>query len=59
MADRKGDPSKQPPECAALTATHGKCPHLIETSSASDMYGETYHCDVCGEHYRLYYDDMA
>lgn len=57
MADRKGDPAKQPPECKMRD--NGRCLHLRETSSNTDMDGETYHCDVCGEHYRLYYEDMA
>lgn len=63
-----GDKAKQPPECLKDVFTpdapgshHGKwgrCPHLKEVSSSSDMEGETYDCSVCGEHYRLYYDDM-
>jgi hypothetical protein len=56
MANRKGDPTKQPPECTMRS--DGRCPNLKETSG-NDMDGETYHCDVCGEHYRLYYEDMA
>jgi len=57
MADRRGDPTKQPAECKMRQCS--ECPHLRETSSQTDMGGETYHCDVCGEHYRLYYEDMA
>lgn len=57
MADRKGDPAKQGPECEMRSL--GRCRNLRETSSKTDMDGETYHCDVCGEHYRLYYEDMA
>lgn len=57
MADRKGDPAKRPSECKEPIS--GKCPHLQETSSRSDMDGETYSCEVCGERYRLYYEDMA
>lgn len=55
--DRKGDHQKQPPECREHGA--GACLNLIETSSPSDFDGETYDCKVCGEHYRLYYEDMA
>ena len=58
MADRKGDPAKQPPECG-LRQKRYSCPHLKETSSNTDMDGEAYRCDVCGEYYRLYYEDMA
>ena len=54
MSDRKGDPEKQPEGCKGSLA----CPNLIETSSATDFEGETYDCKVCGEHYRLYYEDM-
>jgi hypothetical protein len=57
MADRRGDPAKQPAECKMRQSS--ECQHLRETSSPTDMDGETYHCDVCGEHYRLYYEDMA
>lgn len=73
MGDRKGDASKQPPECAPRftpfgpdypkpagapgSGTWSRCPNIRE--SHSDMQGETYDCAVCGEHYRLYYEDMA
>ena len=54
MTDRKGDPSKQPPEC------HGDgvnvCPHLKEVGGGFD--GERYRCDVCGESFFLDYDEM-
>lgn len=66
MTDRKGDPSKQPPECKPVfTPTPGssngmgtwsRCPHMLETYS--DMSGERYGCDVCGAGYYLDYDDM-
>lgn len=55
MADRKGDPNKKPVECMKDGLT---CPHLEEISSNSDMDGESYSCKVCGEYYRLYYDEM-
>jgi hypothetical protein len=55
MADRKGDASKKSPECMKDGLT---CPNLKEISANNDMDKETYHCDVCGEHYHLYYDDM-
>lgn len=35
------------------------CPHLKEVSSPTDMDGETYACERCGERFRLYYEDMA
>lgn len=35
------------------------CPNIKETSSATDMDGETYECEKCNYRYRLYYDDMA
>jgi hypothetical protein len=57
MADIKGDPTKQPPECSMRD--NGRCPNLHETSSKFDMDGETYTCIVCGEYFRLYYEDMA
>lgn len=59
MSDRKGDPAKRPPECGRRNGEWGACNYLKETSSNTDMDGETYHCDRCGEHYRLYYEDMA
>lgn len=57
MSERKGDPARQPEACRA----HGvaRCPNLQETSGPTDFGGETYDCPVCGEHYRLYYEDMA
>lgn len=53
MADREGDPSKQPLECRQRGA---RCPHLKETGGGMD--GERYDCVVCGKHYFLDYDDM-
>lgn len=54
MADREGNPALQTPECRA-----GKpCPYLRETSSNTDMEGETYNCARCGKRYRLHYDEM-
>lgn len=68
MSDREADKSKRPPECQKDVFTPsepgshrgqwGGCPHVHETSSNSDMEGETYDCAVCGLHYRLYYEDM-
>lgn len=54
LADRKGNPDQQPPNCRAGRP----CPYLRETSSNTDMDGETYDCARCGKHYRLYYDEM-
>lgn len=73
VTDRKGDPTKQPPECESRFTPHAeprphgavgkgewsRCPNLRETSSPTDMDGETYDCDICGKYYRLYYDEMA
>lgn len=68
MSDRKGDPAKQPPDCEPRFTPSARnprigvwsqCPNLRETSSNTDMDGETYHCDVCGKHYRLYYEEMS
>lgn len=58
MADRKGDETKRPEDCGRRNGQWKSCRHLRETSG-NDMDGETYHCDVCGEHYRLHYEDMA
>lgn len=58
MADRKGIPALQPELCQKLISKTS-CPNMRETSSNTDMDGETYHCEVCGEHFRLYYEDMA
>ena len=53
MADLSGDPEKQTKECAS-----GTCPNLRDVSG-SDMSGERYDCLVCGQRFRLYYEDMA
>ena len=53
-ADRKGDPQKQPPECRGAGPL---CPHLREIGGGFE--GEFYECDVCGEYYKLWYEDMA
>lgn len=58
MADRRGDPTKQPEICKRLISKTS-CPNMRETSSNTDMDGETYDCPVCGEYFRLYYEDMA
>lgn len=52
--DRKGDKSKQPPECAV--DHNNRCSNLHNTYEGYDS--ETYACAVCGERYKLYYDDM-
>jgi hypothetical protein len=65
MGDRKGDKSKQPPECEPrfTPSAHdphrgvwSQCPNLKETGGG--MAGERYDCDVCGESYFLDYDEM-
>jgi hypothetical protein len=67
---RKGDPTKQPPECAPRFTPHpvpppagavgqgtwSQCPNLREVGGG--MEGERYACEVCGESYFLDYDDM-
>lgn len=55
MADIKGDPTKQPIECRINDAPP-RCPN-IDTISET-MSGETWKCNVCGERYKLYYEDM-
>jgi hypothetical protein len=54
MTDRAGDKTKQPEGCNETPST---CPNIKERDD-HDMSGETYHCDVCGAHYYLDYDDM-
>lgn len=54
MADRKGDPAKQPPECTMRT--DGKCPHLKDAGGGFE--GERYACEICGERYFLDYEEM-
>lgn len=58
MADRKGLESLKPQECGRRDGEWKPCKHLKEVSGF-DMDGETYDCSVCGEHYRLHYEDMA
>ena len=67
---RKGDPTKQPLECAPVFTPHpnprpigavgdgtwSQCPNLKEIGGGFD--GEQYDCQVCGERYFLDYDDM-
>jgi hypothetical protein len=65
MADRKGDPALQPPECKSVFTpdpdrpkfgTWSKCPHIKCTYEGWES--ETYNCERCGEHYTLYEDEM-
>lgn len=56
MADRDGDPTKQPPECIALGRSKMACPNLKETGGGFE--GERYRCEVCGESFFLDYDEM-
>lgn len=55
MADTAGDKAKQPETCN-VNGAPPSCPNLAQTYQGYDK--ETYHCEVCGEHYNLYYDDM-
>jgi len=58
MTDRKGDPAKQPPECGVgRGGNSSSCPHLKEINPLNPD-GETYECEVCGERFELYYEDM-
>jgi hypothetical protein len=57
MSRDQGDPEKQPPECKALGRWKHKCPNLKERQDFS-MEGETYDCEVCGEHMFLDYEEM-
>jgi hypothetical protein len=70
MSDRKGDPTKQPPECKPRFTPHpipippgawgegtwSQCPNLRETGGGMD--GEQYDCNVCGKSYFLDYEEM-
>lgn len=69
------DKSKQPPECESIFKPFSeerpkniwdspnavgywtKCPHIKMSHQGFDS--ESYDCDVCGERYTLYYEDMA
>ena len=57
MVERKGDPDKKPPECNERPGMGGGCPNLEETGGGFE--GERYACAICGESYKLYYEDMA
>lgn len=63
----KGDDTKRiegcsggyfPPPAPTPGHAYPHCPNLKEVSGPMDMEGETYHCNVCGEHFRLDYEDM-
>lgn len=54
MADIKGDDDKRVPECREKNGTG--CPNL---QSRETYDKETRWCDVCGERYTLYDDEMA
>lgn len=54
MSDRKGDKSKQPPECTI--DENSRCPNMREVGGGFD--GERYRCDVCDESYYLDYEEM-
>jgi hypothetical protein len=53
MSDHKGDPAKKPTDCTS----HTNCPHIKCTYEGMDS--ETWSCPLCGEHFKLYYDEMA
>lgn len=54
MPDTKGDPEKQPPECK-VNGSPPSCPNL---QSRETWDTEIRWCDVCGERYKLYDDEM-
>lgn len=54
MADKQGDPTKQPAECRINDAPP-HCPHI---KSRESWDTETFDCERCGEHYILYDEDM-
>lgn len=70
MADFKGVWEKRTAECQQKDGTFSPdpdrpgfviayhCPNLKEVSRPTDMEGETYECELCGERYRLWYEDM-
>ena len=53
MADTKGDPDKQPPECKRRSLD---CPNIRNTYEGYD--GERWSCDHCGKSFYLDYEDM-
>lgn len=73
--DIKGDKTKQPKECESVFKLYDeerpktiwdspnsvgywtKCPNIKMTYNGFD--GESYSCEICGEYYKLYYEDMA
>ncbi|WP_315833957.1 hypothetical protein [Bradyrhizobium prioriisuperbiae] len=57
MADRKGDETKRPSNCGRRDGQWKPCPNLKEIDPRN-MSGETYSCNVCGEHYYLDYEEM-
>ena len=59
MADRQGDPAKQPSYCPNRPGRNGiptLCPHIKKTGGG--FYGERYECTRCGERFFLDYEDM-
>lgn len=59
MADIEGDHTKKPKDCGAMRGGNWHCQNLKEVSDLRDFDGETYACEVCGERFRLYYEDMT
>lgn len=73
--DHKGDPTKQPPECASVFTPYSESfprpSNVWENAQGewsrcanlretySDFEVERYGCEVCGKSYSLYYEDMA
>lgn len=48
---------KQPSKCQ--NGERNKCPNMKYDENAGGMEYELYECAVCGERYKLYYEDMA
>jgi len=53
MADRKGDPLRQPPECKGGSTS---CPNLKLVYAG--YVGDRYICEVCGESFYVDEDEM-
>jgi len=56
MSNRKGDKSKQPPNCRPEDWSANPCPNMKEVGGGFE--GEQYRCLVCGEAFYLDYDEM-
>lgn len=57
MTWHHGKDEKRPKECIDLGKWKMKCPNLKELDP-TNMEGETYSCEVCGEYIYLDYEEM-